>query len=64
MTGPDPAVGCHPATSGVCDTNGFCAKPDVQGAVTITMQLEAQGLGMGNIRIPLQFSTTSRVYVR
>lgn len=57
----DPA-GCSEWTSGYCDVT--CQLANAQPTVTTAMQITGEGLSVGEISIPVQFTTTSRVYDR
>jgi type II secretory pathway pseudopilin PulG len=59
------SVGCGEWTSGYCDgATNRCKIPDAQPTVTTTIEIEGEGLSVGTVRVPIQFTSTSRIYDR
>jgi len=56
--------GCPDWTSGFCSATNYCAVPNAQPTVTTTLEIEGTGLSAGHVRVPLQFTATSRIYDR
>jgi len=57
--------GCPDWTSGYCpDGGGYCAVPNAQPTVTTSLEIEGSGLSVGSVRVPMQFTATSRIYDR
>ncbi|PIS41619.1 MAG: hypothetical protein COT25_02100 [Candidatus Kerfeldbacteria bacterium CG08_land_8_20_14_0_20_42_7] len=56
--------GCPDWTSGYCSATNYCAVPNAQPTVTTALEIEGTGLSAGHVRVPLQFTATSRIYDR
>ena len=56
--------GCPDWTTGYCSAANYCSVPNAQPTVTTSLEIEGSGLSVGSVRVPLQFTATSRIYDR
>jgi len=56
--------GCPDWTTGYCSETSYCTVPNAQPTVTTSLEIEGSGLSVGTVRVPLQFTATSRLYDR